>query len=73
MPWCDDCSKYLTPNSVQADGTCPRCSTEVATVERSDADDRSVATHDESSPWHFKLMVGMVTLYLGWRVVQLFA
>lgn len=27
---------------------------------------------DESTPWHFKLMVAMVTLYLGWRVVEIF-
>ena len=25
MPWCEDCSKYLTPSSLQADGTCPSC------------------------------------------------
>ena len=22
-------------------------------------------------PWHFKLMVGLAALYVGWRVVQL--
>ena len=22
-------------------------------------------------PWHFKLMVGLAALYVGWRVVQM--
>lgn len=22
-------------------------------------------------PWHFKLMVGLAALYIGWRVVQM--
>jgi hypothetical protein len=26
----------------------------------------------EKVPWHFKLLVGLLCLYLGWRIVQLF-
>lgn len=27
---------------------------------------------DAKAPWHFKLLVAGVTLYLGWRIVDLF-
>jgi hypothetical protein len=26
---------------------------------------------DQRAPWHFKLLVGAVVAYLGWRAVQL--
>lgn len=68
MPWCEPCSKYWTPSAMNADGTCPTCGRNVAAA--------AVATQeivdDESSPWHFKLLVVALVLYLGWRVVELF-
>lgn len=27
---------------------------------------------DAKAPWHFKLLVGALCVYLGWRVVQIF-
>ena len=27
---------------------------------------------DEKLPWHFKLLVALLCLYLGWRVIDLF-
>ena len=27
---------------------------------------------DESTPWHFKLLVVALVVYLGWRLVELF-
>lgn len=27
MPWCDGCDRYYSPNTVQADGSCPTCGT----------------------------------------------
>lgn len=27
---------------------------------------------DESLPWHFKLLVTLLLLYMGWRVLDLF-
>ena len=68
MPWCEDCSKYLTPNSVNTDGTCPTCGKSVGEIEQRAADEAV----DESTPWHFKLLVLMLVVYLGWRFVQLF-
>jgi hypothetical protein len=26
----------------------------------------------DKTPWHFKLLVGLLCIYLGWRVVQIF-
>ena len=25
MPWCERCDRFLNPNTVQPDGTCPSC------------------------------------------------
>ena len=35
------------------------------------ADLRRMAGEDARAPWHFKLMVAALALYLGWRAVQL--
>lgn len=60
MPWCDDCDRYLTPSSLDPDGSCPSCG-------------RAVAEHedDPKAPWHFKLLVAMAVAYLAWRAVEL--
>ena len=56
MPWCDDCARFYNPTSLKTDGTCPSCGHQVA---------EPVAT-----PWHFKLLLVAIALYLGWRFVQ---
>jgi hypothetical protein len=71
MPWCEECAKYYTPNSVRTDGSCPTCGDTIQLPEGHDHG-ADAAEVDESTPWHFKLMVVMVVGYLGWRVVQLF-
>lgn len=45
-----------------AHGTCPTCGRTIA--------DPTGATDGEKAPWHFKLLVGAVVAYLGWRAVQ---
>lgn len=64
MPYCERCAKYWTPNSMNHDGTCPTCG---EIVEEPHAHDAS----DETTPWHFKLLVGALVVYLGWRFVQI--
>ena len=65
VPWCEDCSRFLTPTSMGEDGSCPGCGrvlvagSTVVTTERR-----------RGAPWHFKLMVVAVCGYLGWRLVQ---
>jgi hypothetical protein len=68
MPWCEECSKYWTPNSMNDDGTCPSCG---RTIEQPTSASAS-GTDDEKAPWHFKLMVVALVAYLGWRFVEIF-
>lgn len=68
VPWCEDCSKYLTPSSLNDDGTCPTCGRQVGEIEARAAEE----SVDESTPWHFKLLVVGLVVYLGWRFVEIF-
>jgi hypothetical protein len=68
MPWCEECAKYLAPTAMNEDGTCPTCGRPVGEIERR-AEEAAV---DESAPWHFKLLVVLLVVYLGWRFVQIF-
>jgi hypothetical protein len=64
------------------DGTCPTCGRLVEAPVRQpitakSLDIRKLAAGDEgeevvSAPWHFKLLMVLLALYLGWRIVQLF-
>jgi hypothetical protein len=69
MPWCEACSRYLTPNTVREDGTCPDCGDQVEAAAQQNAETLA----DEKAPWHFKLMVVAVIAYLVWRLVDLFS
>ena len=83
MPWCEDCAKYFAPSAMNEDGTCPSCGRVVEAPERASivtaknlnlkelakGDD---ADADVKAPWHFKLLVVALVIYLGWRLVQLF-
>jgi hypothetical protein len=65
MPWCETCSRFLNPNTLEADGTCPTCGRQVAEP----ANERAATR--QKAPWHFKLLVLATVIYLGWRLVQL--
>jgi hypothetical protein len=65
------------------DGTCPTCGRPIeapAPPERTTAknlDLRKLAAGadgevDVKAPWHFKLLMVLLAVYLGWRVVQIF-
>jgi hypothetical protein len=56
MPWCEDCSKFWTPTSMNRDGSCPTCG--------------RVIGEPTKVPWHFKLLVVATVLYLGFRAWQ---
>ncbi len=84
MPFCEDCAKYWTPSAMGADGSCPSCGRRLeeptisATSRRVTADDLDLKAlaggsgENPTAPWHFKLLVAGVVLYLGWRIVDLF-
>ncbi len=56
MPWCEECSRFVPPEDLTGDGSCPECETVIGEPPR--------------TPWHFKLLVVAVVVYLGWRAVQ---
>lgn len=63
MPWCEPCERYLAPNTVAVDGSCPTCGGEV--------DSAPGAEHVVAKvPWHFWLIIVLASVYLGWRAVQ---
>ncbi len=68
MPWCEECAKYLAPTAMNDDGTCPKCGGPVGESEQRAAE----VAGDETTPWHFKLLVVALIVYLGWRFVQIF-
>lgn len=63
MPFCEDCDKYYTPTSLSVGGTCPKCGRTLY----DDGDERDQKAH---LPWHFKLLLVVFAVYLGWRLVQ---
>lgn len=62
MPYCEGCDRFYNPNTLSSDGNCPEGHqvAEPAPVEKA-----------PTAPWHFKVMLALVILYLGWRLVQL--
>lgn len=64
MPWCDTCDRFYNPNSLEADGTCPTCGRMVG--EPSAGGDEPA----RGAPWHFKLLIAVTTVYLGYRLYQ---
>jgi len=67
---------------MNADGTCPTCGRLVETPKRQpitaqNLDLRKLAAGDDDqddakAPWHFKLLMVLLAIYLTWRIVQLF-
>lgn len=56
MPWCEDCARFFNPTSMGKKGECPSCGRVIGSAPK--------------APWHFKLLVGAASVYLGWRAVQ---
>jgi hypothetical protein len=86
MPWCETCSKFWTPSSMKADGSCPSCGRVLAApaahpvsdeqsppapVDPKDLDLKELAGEDAKVPWHFKLLVALLVAYLLWRLYDL--
>jgi hypothetical protein len=54
VPWCETCSRFWNPPSLTPEGACPTCG-------------RSLAAAPVRTPWHFKLLLAALGVYLGWR------
>jgi hypothetical protein len=64
MPWCDGCSRYWNPPTL-VEGRCPNCGRQLASP--------AVAADEVRAPWHFKvLLVGLALylLYRGWQGID---
>jgi len=83
MPWCEDCAKYWAPSAMNDDGTCPTCGRNIEATKpeaitakninlRKLAAGESADDTEAKAPWHFKLLMVLLAVYLGWRIVQLF-
>ena len=64
MPWCEDCAKYWAPSAMTPEGSVPdlrRATSRRPTARRGGRRPPS----DEKAPWHFKLLVVLLVVYLG--------
>ena len=67
MPWCDECAKFWSPPTLR-DGTCPTCGAALETPPSPAGKDEEEAR--PAAPWHFKLLLVALVLYLGYRAYQ---
>ncbi len=75
MPWCTECDRFLSPSTVQPDGTCPTCGRTVdqGAVGAVAATKAAKAEDDEKLPpipWHLKLLALAIVVYLSFRLYQ---
>ena len=82
MPWCLHCDRYLTPPTVRTDGTCPSCGQLVDAGRahpprtlpgrgRTTTDpSESAAEEAPPVPWHLKLLLVALAVYLSYRLFQ---
>jgi hypothetical protein len=78
VPWCLACDRFLSPSTVRADGTCPSCGRLVdpgrARAAASEPASTTVAPAVEDAPapvpWHLKLLLVALAIYLAYRAFQ---
>ena len=83
MPWCAPCDRFLSPSTVRIDGTCPSCGRIVDPGRARHADQTPSAatpappartTEDDEAPeplpWHLKLLLVALAIYLAYRALQ---
>jgi hypothetical protein len=67
VPHCETCDRFYNPNTLNPDGTCPTCGRPVG---EPPVEEKLTRFGREGSPWHFKLVIGITAVYLGFRLVQ---
>jgi hypothetical protein len=74
MPWCETCSRFYNPNTLGPDGSCPECGRVVAEPkdpEAADGEAKPKGKEKEGAPWHFKLLLVLIVVYLTYRFIQI--
>lgn len=66
VPWCDTCDRFYNPNTLTAAGACPKCGRTVAVP----TPEVTEAAEDRGAPWHFKVLIAVTAVYLGYRLFQ---
>ena len=69
MPWCDACAKFWNRPSLE-DGTCPTCGAPLEAPPPREPTAPADASERQTAPWHFKLLLVALVLYLGYRAYQ---
>jgi len=77
VPWCEPCSRYFVPSAMREDGTCPVCGRHIQESPRPRRSEQPSLRElskmsGEKAPWHFKLLMAMLVVYLGWRIIAPF-
>ena len=78
MPWCVACDRFLSPSTVRVDGTCPSCGRLVDPGRAHPAGSDHAPTRVGSAveeepvpvPWHLKLLLVALAVYLAYRAFQ---
>jgi len=67
VPHCETCDRFYNPNTLNADGTCPVCGRQVAEAVPAE---KLTRFEREGAPWHFRLLIAVTVVYLGYRLLQ---
>jgi len=60
MPWCDTCDVFVEAELSEND-SCQDCGSDLDLADKNSKLDKT--------PWHFWLIVGLLVMYLAWRLV----
>jgi hypothetical protein len=79
VPWCTHCDRFLSPSTVRVNGTCPTCGQVVDAGRAHPAPPVAAAAAPgptdpeeavEPVPWHLKLLLVALAIYLAYRAYQ---
>ena len=69
---CPTCGRVLPRATAAGAGEAEAEASETASpLTAKDVNLREMAGKDAKAPWHFKLLMVLLAIYLGWRLVQL--
>jgi hypothetical protein len=68
---CPTCGRHVADPGPSSSGTDPASLTPTVVDPRT-VDVRALAgEEDAKAPWHFKLLIAALVIYLGWRIIQM--
>jgi hypothetical protein len=70
VPWCEDCDRFYNPNTLTETGSCPTCGRHLAEQAGQAKPEKLRRFSDEPAPWHFKVLLVVLCVYLSYRLFQ---